>query len=535
MNHKNLVAIYCRLSEEDKDKIDERDDSRSIQNQKSMLINYAMKQGWEVFNIYCDDNYSGAYSGNDNTRPAFNEMLNDAKQKKFNIVLCKTQSRFTRNMEEVEKYIHGAFIEWGIRFVSVIDNADTSNNSNKKLRQFNGLINEWYLEDLSENIRGVFEDKMQKGEFLASFPPYGYIKDINLKNHLVIHSETSSVVKQIFNWHVEGYGAAKICRMLNDKGIPNPRKQQEINGLRKQFMYAENEMGKWSTTTIGDILHNQVYCGDVIGHKVQKVSYKSKKNKKVSVDDWIVVPNMHEAIIDRETFEKVQKSLSAKRKSTGTGKPHKLAGKVFCHYCGKPMQKTHSSTNKTEHIEYLRCRDKYAYSTSEKCATPNIRVDTVLDAMQMGLITKFEDAFIENMDNEKVNYLLFDFEESIKKYQNEISKLETNCRKVDDTVKSLYMDKVSGIITAKQFIDFNNDFLSKKETYENQIAILNLKLAKLQEENQRKDNIQFGLEKFFKTKNIDEEIIDTLVERIEFGEINPKTKKPILKFIWSWE
>ena len=147
------VAIYCRLSEEDRNKQFETDDSGSIQNQKAMLMQYAMEQGWELYNIYSDDDYAGA----DRRRPEFNRLLEDAEKRRFDIILCKTQSRFTRELELVEKYIHGLFPLWGIRFISIVDNADTANKGNKKSRQINGLVNEWYLEDMSDNIRSVLK------------------------------------------------------------------------------------------------------------------------------------------------------------------------------------------------------------------------------------------------------------------------------------------------------------------------------------------------------------------------------------------
>ena len=145
------VAIYCRLSEEDKDKLNKDDDSNSIQNQKSMLLHYALSQKWEVYNIYSDDDYTGA----DRKRPEFNRLLKDAESGNFDIVLCKTQSRFTREMELVEKYINGLFPIWGIRFVGLVDNADTAIKGNKKARQINGLVNEWFLEDMSESIKSA--------------------------------------------------------------------------------------------------------------------------------------------------------------------------------------------------------------------------------------------------------------------------------------------------------------------------------------------------------------------------------------------
>ena len=377
------AAVYVRLSKEDIDS-GERE-SQSIQNQKSMLLNYALKMQWQVADIYCDEDYSGAYAGEDNKRPQFNRMIRDAESGRFNIVLCKSQSRFSRNMEVIEQYIHGRFIEWGIRFVGLVDNADTEVRSNKKARQINGLINEWYLEDLSDNIKAVFKDKMLRGEFLASFPPYGYSKDKERKNHLVVNPRTAPVVKQIFEWHENGYGTAKIARMLNERGIPNPRKQQELDGLRKKYMYAPDETGVWRTTTVGDILNNRVYCGDVEQHIHEKASYKSTVLRRVTPDERIVVRNMHEPLISRERFEKTRERLRSRRRADGTGTAHILSGKVFCHCCGKPMQKTHTKSARGV-IEYLRCREKYSYVSDKRCSTPNVRLDRILYALQMNMI-----------------------------------------------------------------------------------------------------------------------------------------------------
>ena len=182
---KSRVAIYCRLSEEDRNKQSETDDSNSIQNQKSMLLQYSLEHGWEVYNIYSDDDYTGS----DRRRPEFNRLLEDAKNRKFDIVLCKTQSRFTRELELVEKYIHGLFPIWGIRFISIVDNADTANKGNKKSRQINGLVNEWYLEDMSENIKSVLTDRRKNGHHIGAFALYGYKKDPDVKGHLIIDEE----------------------------------------------------------------------------------------------------------------------------------------------------------------------------------------------------------------------------------------------------------------------------------------------------------------------------------------------------------
>ena len=188
------AAIYCRLSEEDKGKADGAD-SGSIQNQKMLLTQYADAQGWEIYDIYSDDDYAGA----DRNRPEFNRLLKDAEAKNFDVVLCKTQSRFTRELELVEKYIHGLFPIWGIRFVSVADNCDTDDPGNKKTRQINGLVNEWYLEDMSESIKSVLNSRRSLGLHIGSSAPYGYAKDPAQKGHLIIDEEKAFTVREVFS------------------------------------------------------------------------------------------------------------------------------------------------------------------------------------------------------------------------------------------------------------------------------------------------------------------------------------------------
>ncbi|MBQ6558098.1 MAG: recombinase family protein [Clostridia bacterium] len=312
MKVKARAAIYTRLSKEDFDKGENV--SESIRNQESMLTSYAAERGWEIYDIYCDDSYSGAYAGDDNTRPEFNRMIEDASIHRFDIVLCKSQSRFSRNMEVVEQYINGKFTEWGIRFIGVVDYVDTDVKGNKKSRQINSLVNEWYLEDLSENIRAVYRHKMRQGEYMGAFAPYGYSRDKEQKNHLIINPVTAPVVRQIFEWYADGIGTAKISRMLNEKKIPSPRKQQEIEGLRKTLMYARYDMGSWSAGTVGDILHNRAYCGDVVQHTVEKVSYKSRKRRRLSSVNWIVAENMHEPLVSREMFDEVQERFNKRRR-----------------------------------------------------------------------------------------------------------------------------------------------------------------------------------------------------------------------------
>ena len=166
------AALYVRLSKEDRNKVNKEDDSESIVNQQNMLIDYCRQKEWIVYDIYNDEDFSGS----DRDRPDFNRMINDARENKFDVIICKTQSRFARDMEMIEKYINRLFPVWGIRFLSIVDNNDSSNKANRKSRQINALVDQWYLEDLSDNIRATLSSKRRQGLWVGAFAPYGYIK-----------------------------------------------------------------------------------------------------------------------------------------------------------------------------------------------------------------------------------------------------------------------------------------------------------------------------------------------------------------------
>jgi len=272
------VALYCRLSKEDALKENE---SESIQNQKAMLLEYVTERGWSVYDIYTDDDYSGL----DTARPAFNRLIIDAKYQRFQIIICKTQSRFTRDMELVERYIHGEFISWGIRFIGVLDGADTEQHGNKKSRQIHGLVNEWYVEDLSENIRAVFKHKRETGQYTGGTPLYGYAEDPHDKNKLVIDPVAASVVKRIFSLYIDGTGVKRIASILNGEGILNPTAYRESRGIVTNRKKTTTTY-LWNCTTIGGLLSNQMYTGDMVQGCALSRSYKDQRKVQLPRDQW---------------------------------------------------------------------------------------------------------------------------------------------------------------------------------------------------------------------------------------------------------
>lgn len=282
------AALYLRLSKEDEDK---RDESASIRNQRLLLMDYAVRSGYEPAKIYTDDDESGLYR----ERPGFQRLMKDAADGKFDVVIAKSQSRFSRNMEHIERILHHDFPLMGIRFIGVCDHADTEDEGNKKSRQINGLVNEWYCEDLSRNIRGAFRAKMKAGEFLGASCPYGYRKDPADHNHLVIDDYAACVVRRIYQLYLDGYGKAKIGGILSAEGILIPTLyKQKVLGLRYSNAKCCDTTKKWSYQTIHTILNNEVYIGNLVQNKCNKVSYKDKQVRAVPKEEWIIVRNTHD-------------------------------------------------------------------------------------------------------------------------------------------------------------------------------------------------------------------------------------------------
>lgn len=332
------AALYVRLSKEDIGIYAE--ESESIENQKMLLTEYAEKHGWGIYKIYSDDNMSGKYSDEDDKRKGFHEMIEDARAGRFDIVLCKTQSRFSRNASVVEKYVEHLFREWNIRFVTVVDNADNFDIRNKKARQINSLVNEWFLEDLSENIKEVYLCKMKNGEYLAPFAPFGYKKDGERKNHLIIDENLRGAVEKIFSMYLEGFSGARIADKLNADAIPSPH--FVLTGIKKP----------WRGDAVYRILHNRAYIGSTHQHREETYSYKSRKRRKIPEEEQIEIKNTHEAIISAEEFDAVQKKLAQRRKKSERQKAL-FSGILICGECKSNM---HTNTN-SYNRRYYRCKN----------------------------------------------------------------------------------------------------------------------------------------------------------------------------------
>lgn len=518
---KNKVAIYPRLSEEDRYKKNENDESESIQNQKSMLIEYALEHDWEIYDIYCDEDWSGA----DRNRPEFNRLLKDAEARKFNIVLCKTQSRFTRELELVEKYIHGLFPLWGIRFVSIVDHADTEVKGNKKARQINGLINEWYLEDLSENIKSVFDNKRKNGQHIGAFALYGYQKDPNKKGHLIIDEEAAAVVREVFQLFVQGYGKMEIARILNARGIPNPTEYKRQKGLRYYQPKAQAST-LWKYFSISNMLNNEIYIGNMVQGRYGSISYKTKQNKPIPKEKWIRVEGTHEPIIDSDLWDRTQQLIQQRAKPFLGGEIGLFAKKATCMYCGYTLR---SSKHHDEH--YLRCPTHYV--SQESCQGCMISVRTLEKAVLAELHALNGKYLDEAMLAEQANFNHRTLEqmETCKKQIAEYQKKMSDC---SEKVKALYTDKTKGIITEDEFVELSRDFHDDKERLARLVDDTRNQIAVLQKKLEKSDNCRALVKQYTNVERLTREMVDILIDHIEVGQRYPKSRQRPINIYWNF-
>lgn len=515
------VAIYVRLSDEDRNKVHKGDESESIQNQKSMLTDYCRERNWDIYDIYNDEDYSGT----DRNRPEFNRMLKDCEKGNVNLVLCKSQSRFSRDIMIIETYLHDKFIEWGVRFKSLVDNVDTDDEGNKKSRQVNAMVNEWYVEETSKNVRRVLQHKREQGQFTGSFAPYGYTIDPDNKNHLVIDSVVADNVRLVFELYIQGNGYRAIVQKLNSQGIPSPTLYKQMCGSKFYNANVQNSHnnGLWTVSTIYNMLRNETYCGVLVQGKSHDVSYKNHKRKRVAEKDWIRVENTHEAIIDKDIWDKVQERLQNNIrvcKTTHTLSP--LSGKVKCTVCGCPMHRN-TYYNKSRTIRYynLSCA---TYKTGAQNCT-NTKTISGLD---------IESFLIEQINAHIKQYCCTD---NLKLPNQQTEKIEALTKtegllkekivKKENKVIQMYDDYLDGLIAAD-----NYKIISKR--FADDISELKDKLDNIQQQIKHFENIKTEevdrktiISKHLFVDKLTREIVDDFIDTVYVGEITDDNERKI--------
>lgn len=504
-NAPQKAALYVRLSNEDRHKAKKGDDSESIVNQRRMLIDYCNAQNLSVYDIYSDEDFSGT----DRDRPEFNRMIRDAKSHKFDVVLTKTQSRFARDIEIVEKYINGLFPLWGIRYIGVVDHTDNANIQNLKQRQINSLIDEWYCADLSANVRATLKSKREQGLFVGAFAPFGYVKDPNNKNHLIIDGEAAEIVRYVFQLYAQGLGIKSIARRLNSEKIPNPATYKKQHG--QPFQNINRECSDiWHDFSVGNMLSNMVYIGYTVQGKQENISYKSQKKRVKPKSEWTVVEGTHEPIIDMDTWDKVQKIREGKPKSTkATGAPNILANKVKCLECGGSMRISYCN-----HTRYFRCNTHFF--DVDRCRGKYIS-EKVLHEIIIKEIHNLYNQYIDVCEISDRLDIKNGIDEKIKRLKAKSEAAGRELNKIEHRLKNIYIDKIDGIITQEEFINLKAQFEKDKAGQQSQIDDCQNEIVKIEKQALDAQSKMDLIQKYKDITKLDFATVNTLIDYVEVG------------------
>lgn len=470
LNGKRAV-LYLRLSKEDVNKLHEGDDSASIINQRLLLTDWALEHDFQIVGIYSDDDESGLYD----TRPDFERMLRDAKLGMFDVIVSKTQSRFSRNMEHIEKYLHHDLPNLGIRFIGVVDGVDTINQDNKKSRQIAGLVNEWYCEDLSKNVRSALIAKKKAGKYVSSSCKYGYVKDPMDKNKLIVDEEASKVVKRIFSLYRAGNSAAKIASILTRDGVPTPT-VYKTEVLKLPYQNAKIKViNAWVYQTVMNILEDRGYTGVLVQNKYKSISYKDRKKVRTPKDEWIVVKNAIPQIIDEQLFEECQLILKSRARPVNPdGKKHVslFSGKVYCAECERRMVHHFSRDSEKRHIGYI-C-STYKKKGKHICSRHFIELEELTQCVltsirqQAEMILTHED--IVELSTEEVSTLKMEtLKDNIKRAEGRIDRVQTLKQKSFESY-------CSELLTREEYVRYTADYDKQISIAAKELEVLRLDL-----------------------------------------------------------
>ena len=479
------ASIYLRLSKEDGDVTSgSKNESNSISNQKSLVMDYLKdKHDIQVVSIREDDGYSGV----DFNRPGFQLMLEDIKKGIIDCIIVKDLSRFGRNYIEVGRYLEKLFPMLGVRFIAVNDNYDSLevDTAHDIVMPFKNLINDSYCRDLSVKIRSHLAVKRKNGEFIGAFACYGYLKDPENKNHLVIDTYAGPVVQDIFRMKINGYSQYKIADTLNEQGILSPMEYKRSIGVHFETSFKVNTKALWSAKAVSRILTNEVYTGVLVQGKQTTPNHKVKVRQAVEEKDWIRVENAHAPLIDPCLFEIVQTLLERDtRTSPNADAVFPLSGLLYCGDCGQPM------VRKTATYSLKGARDfqpqKYSYfvcqgqSKDKACSWHRIREKELLDTVLLAV-----NHHVKNVLNTEKALKDIDTAPSvqilIQKYESHIEKKETELQKAEKLKVGIYEDLKDGLLDKAEYLKLKQEFDSRIDSASEAIRSLRQEISALQD------------------------------------------------------
>ena len=477
------TALYVRLSKEDGDAASgSKNESNSIANQKSLIMDYLQSRPeFRVVSIREDDGFSGT----DFNRPAFQAMMEDVKKGVINCIIVKDLSRFGRNYIEVGRYLEKLFPMLGIRFIAVNDNYDSleADTAHDIVVPFKNLINDSYCRDLSVKIRSHLAIKRKKGEFIGAFACYGYLKDENNRNQLVVDTYAGQVVQDIFRMKINGMSQYRIADALNEQGILSPMEYKKYLGSHFESSFKVNPKAVWTAKAVTRILTNEVYTGVLVQGKQTTPNHKVKVRQEVDEADWIRVENAHESLIDRVLFDIVQNLMGRDtRTSPNETQVFPLSGLVYCGDCGHPMVRKISRYTKkkkaddAQTYEYFLCSEKCGKGG---CSWHRIAEDDLMEAvlgavnLHIQKVLDLQEA-LKQIENAPSRQLM------IQKYLERLSRKEEERKKAERLKIGIYEDLKDGLLDKEEYQKLKTEFDSRIAEADAAVKELNRQIAELE-------------------------------------------------------
>ena len=497
---------YVRLSREDGDK----EESNSVTGQKDLIRDY-MTRHPELRE--CGMKVDDGYTGSNFDRPAFHEMMAEVKAGKINCIVVKDLSRFGRDHLGVGEYLEQLFPFLGVRFIAVNDHYDSLNSnaeSDELVIPFKNLINEAYCRDTSVKTRSQLEIKRQRGDFIGSFAVFGYRKDPENRHRLLVDEYAAGVVRDMFRWKLEGISAGDIADRLTAAGILTPMDYKRSQGMRYSTSFRVKKESSWDAGMVLRILKNPVYTGVLEQGRVTTPSYRVKRLVVKPREEWAVVENCHEAIIDRYDFDTVQKVLALDTRTSVSGKAVELfSGIVFCGECGGAMIRKTVPTAKKKYVYYV-CA---AHKNEKSCFAHSLRVEALDELVLESLKKHIQDVIdlsnlLELTDAAQLQ------QAGVRKLRDRLEKKQAEIDRWQTLSRSLYESLQDGLIDKDEYQDLRKTYSRRRSEAEEQAGAIQ------EEMDQEMGNFSEGrgwMEQFRKRQNIealDRAIIVSLIERI---------------------
>lgn len=517
-----ITALYERLSRDDI----LQGESNSIKNQKQILEDFAVKNGFGNIRHYDDDGYTGLNFD----RPNWQKLIADIESGLVGTVIVKDNSRVGRDYLQVGFYTEVFFRQKGVRFISIHHSVDSKNGEGNEFAPFINIMSEWYSKDISRKIKTAMHAKGNSGKPTSNNVLYGFMKDPNDKDNWLIDEEAAAVVRRIFQMALNGLGTSQIARLLYEDKIERPSvyfAKNRIVGPKQPKTDLSNPYA-WNGGTVRNILSKPEYVGHTVNFRTNKESYKDKQSKWNPKEDWKIFENTHPAIIDQTTFDTVQKLRSTPRRPVKCGEANPLTGLVFCADCGNKMYNSRYSneyftenrmgkTYQHKHADSYSCSGyELAKGMRMKCTKHFIRTvvirELVLDMIRRisGYIRDNEDEFVEKIRAESA----VKQDETAKAHKSDLTKNERRIAELDGLFRKVYEDNAAGKLSDERYTQLSSAYEKEQTELRERNVILQAELTAFDDDSLKTDRFIEMVKRYTDFEELTTPMLNEFIDKI---------------------